>query len=139
MIVYLDSSVVMRQLLGGPARWQGWGTWEAAYSSVIMRIECLRTADRLRMTGEMDDEQRSRLGAMIETVCDVLTLVPLDAFILNRAAQSFPTVVGTLDALHLATTLSLSDRDGLAVAFATHDHQQARAAMGLGLHVLGCS
>ena len=139
MIVYLDSSVVLRQLLGGPSRWHGWGAWESACSSVIMLVECLRTADRLRLTGELDDARRSRLGNMIETVCDVLTLAPIDTYILNRAAQSFPTVVGTLDALHLATAISLFERDGITVAFATHDQQQARAAVGMGLQVLGCN
>ena len=139
MTAYLDSSVVMRQLLGGRSRWHGWGSWEDAYSSVIMRVECLRMADRLRLTGGLDDLQRSRLGGMIEAVCDVLTLVPIDAFILNRTAQSFPTVVGTLDALHLATALSLAERAVIDVTFVTHDQQQARAAKGMGLHVLGCS
>ncbi len=40
MTVYLDSTLVMRQLVGSKSPWAGWGNWEAAYASTLMRAEC---------------------------------------------------------------------------------------------------
>ena len=46
MIVYLDSSFVIRRLLGvGPSA-AFWGKWEKAYASTLMRTECCRAAAR---------------------------------------------------------------------------------------------
>jgi hypothetical protein len=47
------------------------------------------------------------------------------------------TVVKTLDALHVATALLLSERRGLDLTFATHDAQQATAARALGFACVG--
>lgn len=43
------------------------------------------------------------------------------------------TVVGTLEAIHLASALLFQERRNTAMVFATHDTQQARAATALGL------
>ena len=56
---------------------------------------------------------------------------------LRRASEPFPTPVGTLDAIHLATALQVRDSQGLQVVVATHDHQLTRAARAVGLDVLG--
>jgi len=56
--------------------------------------------------------------------------------ILNRAAEAFPTIIATLDAIHLATALYIRDAVGLD-AFLTHDTQLATAAMAMGFHVQG--
>jgi hypothetical protein len=60
MIVYLDSSVVLRPLLAQPGRLQSWGKWTAAYSSELLGIECRRAIDRLRLEGLYDDEQMAK-------------------------------------------------------------------------------
>jgi hypothetical protein len=72
----------------------------------------------------------------IELVDDTLYIVPVTEAILVRAGESFPTVVGTLDAIHLASALAVRDSVGLD-RLLTHDLQQATTARGLGLQVEG--
>jgi hypothetical protein len=65
-----------------------------------------------------------------------LDLVRLDPSILERASQPFPTLLRTLDALHLATALALRpSRPDLALA--THDAELAAGARAVGFRVLG--
>ena len=132
MIVYLDSTVVLRQLLGTGKRWVGWGKWDKAYASVLLRTECCRAANRLRAEGKLNDEQRAKLGKWIESVCSCVTTVPLTDEILGRAAEPFPVNVGTLQGLHLATMLELKAARGIACALATDDRGLLLAAESLG-------
>jgi hypothetical protein len=57
--------------------------------------------------------------------------------ILRRAALPMPTVVKTLDAIHLASALLFQERTGESPTFATHDHQQATCARALGFKIIG--
>ena len=132
MIVYLDSTVVLRQLLGTGERWAGWGKWDMAYASVLLRTECCRAANRLRSEGKLNDEQRAKLGKWIESVCSCVTMVPLTDEILSRAAEPFPVNVGTLQGLHLATMLELKAARGVTCAVATDDSGLLLAAESLG-------
>lgn len=132
MKVYLDSALVIRQLVGTKTPWKGWGEWSAAYASTIMRTECYRIADLLRLSGKLDDAQRSRLGSWIERVCDSITLIPITDGVLNRAAGSFPTSVGTTQAIHLATMLELQSVHGITCLLATVDNDMLCAAKGMG-------
>ena len=56
--------------------------------------------------------------------------------VLARAGESFPTPIGTLDALHLSTALRIRDEKGLD-AILTHDVQLANAALAMGFKVQG--
>ena len=56
---------------------------------------------------------------------------------LQRAALPMPTVVKTLDGIHLATALLLRERRNISLTFATHDDQQATAARALGFDFVG--
>jgi predicted nucleic acid-binding protein len=47
MIVYVDTSVVLRILLQEPNPLRIWGQWHKAYTSALWRVEALRTVDRL--------------------------------------------------------------------------------------------
>lgn len=132
MTVYLDSSLVIRQLVGTSAPWTGWGTWTAAYASTLMRTECYRMANHLRLTGKLDDVQRARLGTWIERVCDSVTQVPVTDGVLRRAADAFPTAVGTAQAIHLATLLELQSAHGITCLLATDDEELLQAAESMG-------
>ena len=57
--------------------------------------------------------------------------------VLRRAGQPFPTPLGTLDAVHLATALLWRDTRGEDLALATHDRALALAARASGLTVIG--
>ena len=132
MTVYLDSSLVIRQLVGSKSPWKGWGNWSAAYASTLLRTECFRTANLLRLTGKLDDAQRARLGSWIESVCESITLVPVTEGVLRRAADAFPTAVGTTQAIHLATMLELQATHKITCLMATVDNELLRAAESMG-------
>ncbi len=132
MKVYLDSSFVIRQLLGVRPACTFWGKWEGAYASTLMRTECFRAANLLRLSGKIDDAQRARLGAWIEKVVSTVTQVPVTDTILRRAAETYPVAVGTLQGIHLATLLELQSVHGITCSLATDDKQLMQAATALG-------
>ena len=133
MIVYLDSSFVIRRLLrvGKPAEF--WGKWEKAYASTLMRTECFRAANHLRLSGKLDDAARARLGSWIETVCSTVTQIPVTDTIMKRAAETYPVEVGTLQALHLATMQELESVHGVKCVLASDDDGLVQAAKALGI------
>ena len=132
MNVYLDSSFVIRQLLGVRPECPFWGKWEKAYASTLMRTECFRAANLLRLSGKIDDAQRARLGLWIEKVVSSVTLVPVTDAILHRAAETFPVAVGTLQGIHLSTLLELQAAHGVTCSVATDDKQLLQAATAIG-------
>ena len=73
------------------------------------------------------------------TVYVVILVVLLILFtnqVFQRASETFPTVVGTLDAIHLATALSIREIENVDLLL-THDSQLATAAKSLGFEVMG--
>ena len=132
MNVYLDSSFVIRRLLGVGKPAAFWGKWEKAYASTLMRTECCRAANRLRLGGKLDDAGRARLGSWIETVCATVTQVPVTDAILKRAAEAYPVEVGTLQAIHLATLQELEAVHGVKCVLASDDAGLVQAAKALG-------
>jgi uncharacterized protein len=137
MNVYLDSSVVLRRLQREPAPLTGWGQWNRAYGSVLLRVEVLRTIDRNRLRGAISDREASELITSAHAIFDAVQFVALSDGILNRASQSFFTALGTLDALHLATALRLVDAGATEVTLLTHDAELAIAARSVNLAVQG--
>lgn len=135
MIVYLDSTFVIRRLLGVGATPSFWGKWEKAYASSLLRTECFRAANLLRLEGKLDDAGRARLGTWIETLCDSITQVAVTDGVIRRAAETFPVAVGTLQAIHLATMLELESVHGVKCALASDDEGLVRGATALGFAV----
>lgn len=133
MIVYLDSSFVIRRLLGVGEPAEFWGKWEKAYASTLMRTECCRAANKLRLDGKLDDAGRARLGAWIETVCNTVTQIPVTDAVLKRAAEAYPVSVGTLQAIHLATLQELEAVHGVKCVLASDDDGLISAASALGI------
>ena len=129
MDVYLDSTVVLRQMLGSSESWEGWGKWTKAYASMLLRTECNQAANRLHAEGKIDDARRARLGSWIETVCSCVTVTES---ILRRAGEPLPTDAGVLRGIHLATLLELQAAHGVTCAVATDDTALLRAAECLG-------
>ena len=136
MNAYVDASVVLRIILGEPDPVSAWRTVDVAVSSELVRLECLRTVDRARIHGGLDDVEVARQRATVIDVVDRFDLVPVTTGVLERAAQPFPTLIGSLDAIHLASALAVADQyDGLI--FLTHDRGLALAARAMGFEVEG--
>jgi predicted nucleic acid-binding protein len=96
--------------------------WEGFVSSSLLGVESLRTC--------------ARYGSHYERAArewmDGLSLLPIDDGVLDVAAELEPAGLRSLDALHLATAISLGDEVG---AFFTYDDRLGRAADENGLTV----
>lgn len=136
MTVYVDSSVLLRVVTRARGRLARWREITRPVSSELVRLECYRTIDRARIRfGLADEEVLERRLAVKERV-DAFEMVPLDAAVLERAAEPFPSPVGSLDAIHLASAL-LARRRHPDIVLATHDGELAVAARAMGFPVLG--
>lgn len=136
MNVYVDSSVLLRVVLGEPGRVRIWSRITRAVASELVRLECLRTIDRARIRLRLEDKDvAGRRAAVLEAI-ETLSLVPVGPRILERAAEPFPTMLGSLDAIHLASALLVREEyDDLSLA--THGQELAVAARAVGFHVHG--
>ena len=138
MNVYVDSSVLLRIVLGEPDRLRIWPTITTAVSSELIRLECLRTIDRARIRLGVEDRRIAKYRADVLEAVDAFSLVALDSIVLERASEPFPTALGSLDAIHLASALLIRD-DLAGLAFATHDDELGTAARATGFQVHGMS
>lgn len=136
--VYVDSSVLLRIILGEPAPLRSWSRADQAISSELIRLECLRTIDRARVQLRLADDAVSRQRADVLEAIDALGLIPLTPTVLERAAEPFPTLIGSLDAIHLASALLVREQYN-ELLFATHDQQLALAARAMGFAVEGAA
>jgi predicted nucleic acid-binding protein len=96
----------------------------------------LRAVDRLRLAREISDVEVAGLVRDIRFIHEAFAIHPVTSRIFQRASETFPTVVGTLDAIHLATALSIREIETVDVLL-THDSQLATAARSLGFEVMG--
>ncbi len=136
MIVYIDSSVLLRVVTRAPGLLNRWREITLPISSELIRLECYRTIDRARVRFGLGDEEVFERRMAVKERLDAFEMVPLDASLLERAAEPFPSAVGSLDAIHLASAL-LARRRYPDLALATHDGELAGAARAIGFPVLG--
>jgi predicted nucleic acid-binding protein len=134
--LYVDTSVLLRIVLHEPGRLREWKASRRWISSQLIRTECLRTIDRARVQFSLADEEVAERRVAILDHLRAFDLIVIDAAVLERAAEPFPTAVGTLDALHLASALSARTIEP-ALVFATHDHELGVAARATGFRVVG--
>jgi len=137
VIAYVESSVILRLVLGQAGALREWRTLDAGATSALAEVECLRTLDRLRLAEGLAEVQIAERRAAVYDVLNSLTIIDLTRPILSRAAQPLPLTLGTLDALHLASALAWREHTGDAVVLATHDARLGAAARALGLGTIG--
>jgi len=135
--VYLDASVVLRLVLRERGPSVNLGTLAGGVCSELTRVECLRTLDRLRLLGRLDEGEVARARTAAFEILNTSGLIPLTPAILARASDPFPAPLGTLDAIHLATALTFRDVTGEELVFATHDEGLAEAARSMNFDVVG--
>jgi hypothetical protein len=51
MNAYLDTSILLSRLLKQRNQLKPWGQWDSAYTSMLTRLEFMRTVDRMRLIG----------------------------------------------------------------------------------------
>jgi hypothetical protein len=91
----------------------------------------------LRLDGQVDDDERVALHQQFRVLWEATHRIPLTPAVLDRASEPFPTVLGTLDALHLSSALAVHGAAEKEITFLTHDEQLARAVAAVGLSVVG--
>ena len=137
MIAYLDSSVLLRRLLGQPGGLREWRLVRTAVVSRLAEVECFKTLDRLRLQGGVEEARLADLREALHRMFASLEIVEVTRPVLNRAAQPSATSLGTLDAIHLASALLWRERTGRNLVLATHDDALALGARAEGLKTIG--
>ena len=97
MIAYLDSSVLLRIVLGQRNALGDWSRISQGVASALVEVECLRTLDRLCLTGEHGDEAIATRREAVYRLLESIDVVEISQPILSRASLPLPTVLGTLD------------------------------------------
>lgn len=133
----MDSSVLLRKVLGEPRSVEGFAKASYFVSSELLRVECLRTLHRLRIGGGLNDEEMAERSKIMYEAFQHFELVEISREILDRASEAFPTNLGTLDALHLASAILWQRQQQRELTILTHDSELGRAARALGFEVLG--
>jgi predicted nucleic acid-binding protein len=125
-LLYLDSSAIVKLVVPEPetkALRELLRSWPERVSSVMARIEVERVARRIG-GGAV---RRAR------TVLSRIALIDLDREVVRVAAATDPPELRTLDAIHLATAVSLGRDLG---AFCAYDVRLGGAAVSKGIEVL---
>jgi predicted nucleic acid-binding protein len=120
---YADASALVKLVIAEPgsvAMHAFVATFDEVVTSQVGIIESRRAAVR-----------RSGSVGLLDSVLAAVGAVELDAAIAATAAILEPSNLRTLDAIHLATALSLYHVD----AFVTYDTRLAEAARAVGLTV----
>jgi predicted nucleic acid-binding protein len=97
-------------------------TWDGYVSSALLGVEAVRACSRHRSV---------YVGDAREWLRDV-ALLPIDDALLDAATSVEPPTLRSLDAIHLATALSVREEIG---AFFTYDERLAEAAERHGLPI----
>ncbi len=139
MRCYLDSSVILRKVFHEVSPLKEWRDIQVGFASRLLRVECLRTIDRLHHVGKISDQEVARYLSDLHRLFTHMGWLPVTEEVLNRAEQPFATPVGSLDGIHLATALLWREKHRDEVLFATHDQQLGIAAQAHGCRVIGLS
>ena len=137
MIAYLDASVVLRLVLGEPSPLANRERFLGAVASALTEVECLRTLDRLARMGSLSADEVADRRMELYRLLEQVELVDITRPVLRRASEPFPTPLGTLDAIHLATAIAWRDGQSEPVRMATHDKALGTAARAVGFDVVG--
>jgi predicted nucleic acid-binding protein len=140
VIAYLDSSVLLRIVLEQPGTLGEWHDLTVGIASPLLAVECYRTLERFWRLDQYDDETYAAKREDTATFLRRFDMVALDEQVLRIAEQPFPTIIRTLDAIHLASALAYraaQPPDERPLLFATHDSQLARAARAMNFEVIG--
>jgi predicted nucleic acid-binding protein len=124
-VAYVDSSALIKLVVPEAESEQlrlELARWNRHASSALARTEVVRAAARV------DDSARERARRIV----DAISLIAVTDEILDRAAELEPAALRSLDALHLASALSLADALGSVV---TYDLRLGDAATAAGLDV----
>jgi predicted nucleic acid-binding protein len=126
--VYLDSSAILALVQDEAPRAAletELARWPDRISSALTPVECWRCVRRANAPAQTQARLTALLGGLI--------LIRFDEALLRLATHVGPPLLRSLDAIHLATALSIGD---YPEAFITYDDRLAAAARKLKLRVV---
>lgn len=127
MAYYLDTSAAVKLVVTEPGS-RALSSWAVANADEVVSSDLLRT-ELLRATRRGAPEQMPRARAVLDSI----TLLTLPSETFERAAELQPSVLRSLDAIHLAAALDLGDElDGIV----TYDDRLSEAATLHGVDVI---
>jgi hypothetical protein len=132
---YVDSSTLLRVVLMEPGEPSSWSRISMPVSSELIRVECLRTVDRARLRLSLPDDEVARRRSELLEAIESFVLIEVDDRVMARAAEPFPTLLRTLEAIHLASALLARERIP-DLRFATHDLELGLAARAVGFDLV---
>lgn len=128
---YVDSSALVKLVVPEPesaALRAELARWERHVASALVRVEVVRACARV-------DTKARKIAE--EVVC-ALDLIAVDDDLLERAARLDPPSLRSLDAIHVASALLVSDALGVVIAYDAR-LTQAMTAVGLRTAAPGLS
>ena len=132
---YLDTSVFLEWLFKENSdKYRPPG--EQIVSSDLLRVESRRTFHRLRLENKIDDSGFVRLQTVFQDFWHTIHVVSVDEAILELSAGTFPTIIGTLDAIHLSTALLYQKYKKVSLTIITEDKQLRTTAQACGFTVV---
>jgi predicted nucleic acid-binding protein len=137
MIAYIDSSVLLRIILDEDDSLKEIKNITLGISSILLKIECLRTLDRLRLENCYTDEEFSRIRSLFFSSFKKLSIIPVTEPVIESACQAWGFPLKSLDSIHLASALLWRRSEKKQLLFCTHDRRLALAAQASDLEVLG--
>ena len=132
MVAYADSSVILRHVLLGEISIEHALEFPRVVTSELAEIECKRVIHRYSLQGNLSDETLVEATERLDRVLSGIDLLELGRSVKERAMQSFPVAIKTLDAFHVATAVLLHREEDAVVLF-SHDTQMNRCARAMGL------
>ncbi len=126
-VAYVDSSALLKLVIREPetpALEADFAARDGLVTSRLAVLECRRAARRFL---------RGRALQTVEQVLDAVYLIEITPAILERAGIADPPALRSLDAIHLATALSIDDP---SLDIVTYDRRFAEAASASGLRVV---
>jgi predicted nucleic acid-binding protein len=133
---YVDSSVLLRYLLTDDRAFERTREFDRPGSSELLGIECHRVLQRYRLEGAITDQQLQEAASYLTEIYAGLTIFELSPQVKRRATQAFPTIIGTLDALHLSTAIFWAELDAEPLVVLTADARLKTCVQALGLHAI---
>ncbi len=133
MTGYLDSSVVLRWIFNHDSQYKKIKKYSEFIASDILIIECNRVLERYRLESLLKDDELIKAKKNLYAVINGINFIELDSSIKKRAADSFPTIIGTLDSIHLSTALLYKEEKKLnTLTVISHDKQLINCAVAMG-------
>jgi predicted nucleic acid-binding protein len=132
MTAYFDTSALLKIYIEEPDSQAAVSVAQESDPLVLSQLSVLELVRSVSVHLKGDDRDVTRL--IFESDLETMAVIRIDDRIWNSATDiAFRTGAKSLDSLHIAAALSLSDPE---LTFVTSDRKQARAAVDSGLQVL---